>query len=128
MYRRADSSTRWQQITVSAERESQYLENIYTRTHILEKPCIPSSSSLWNYLKHEIRSSATLGLFRSKLNEKTRPLKTFKIYGNTLFCHFLVCDQHCAISVAMSVSLALSHMRNIGLFQTERVCRRQFQI
>ena len=38
-------------------RDSQNYENIYTRTNILQKSCIPSSISLWNNLEQEISSS-----------------------------------------------------------------------
>ena len=38
------------------------------------------------------------------------------------------CPEHATGSLAYTVTLSLSQTTNFGLFQTERVCRRQLQI
>ena len=45
------------------------LTNIYTRTEISNKSCVPSSVSYWNELQSDLREADTFLAFRHKFKE-----------------------------------------------------------
>ena len=61
-------------------RDSQSFDNLYARTSLLQKSCIPFSTCLWNNLEQEIRNSTSISSFKSKVSKMTTPTKIPNIY------------------------------------------------
>ena len=61
-------------------RDSQNFDNLYARTSLFKKSCIPSSICLWNNLEQEIRNSTSISSFKSKVSKITKPTKIPNIY------------------------------------------------
>ena len=61
-------------------RYSQNFDNLYARTNLLQKSCIPFSVCLWNNLEQEIRNSTSISSFKSKESKMTEPTKIPNIY------------------------------------------------
>ena len=66
-------------------RDSQNFGNLYARTNLLQKSCIPSIC-LCNNLEQEITNSTSISSFKSKVSKMTKPTKIPNIYciGNRI--------------------------------------------